>query len=394
METIKRSTCRMCGNDSLGKRLSLGDLYVSDFLPTPNSTGRTKAPLTLVECSACHLVQLSHTAPMELMYSGHYWYRSGLSPVISSDLADIAKWGILESGAQGNDLVLDIGSNDGSFLRAVAEINPKLVRVGVEPATNLFEMTKEASHLAFNDFWPLKIEWRMQKAKLIVAAGMFYDLENPNAFVKGMKKVLADDGVIVAQLMTAKQMLEKTDIGNICHEHLEFYDYKALVQLFESNGLEIYRVEENSINGGSYRLFITHFQEGSVAHPEADLDWRGFRDRIIKNKQDTVAFLEAAKKAGKRIFAYGASTKGSGILQYYGVDAALIEGVADKSPEKWGKYTVGTHIPIVKEEYARLHADIFWVLPYAFLDTFLEREAEWREKGGIFITSTPEFKAL
>jgi hypothetical protein len=163
--------------------------------------------------------------------------------------------------------------------------------------------------------------------------------------------------------------------------------------LFEKNGLEIFKIEENSINGGSYRIFARHYKNGSIKFKEnfTKKDYKDFYKRIEKNKKLCVDFIKDAVKKGKRVYVYGASTKGNTILQYYGLNSKLIEGAADKSPEKWGKYTVGTMIPVVKEEEARKKADYFLVLPWAFFETFKKREKAWLKKGGKFIVPLPNF---
>ena len=191
-------------------------------------------------------------------------------------------------------------------------------------------------------------------------------------------------------------MLETNDLGNVVHEHLEFYSYESLVYLFEKNGLEIFKVEENTINGGSYRLFARHFDKGSIAYPEkfTKQDYLDFHERIKKIKKECVAFIKQEVKKGKKIYAYGASTKGNTILQYFGLDTSLLSGIADKSKEKWGKYTVGSWIPIVNEQEAREKADYFLVLPWAFFETFYQREKEWVQKGGKFIVPFPHFRIV
>jgi hypothetical protein len=236
----------------------------------------------------------------------------------------------------------------------------------------------------------------LKKAKVITALGMFYDMEDPNQFVADATKSLAEDGIFVAQLMCLKNMLEKNDVGNICHEHLEYYSLESLKYLFEKNGLEIFRIEENDINGGSYRLYARHYKNGSIPFDEkfTKEDYLAFYKRIEENKKRCVDFIKQEVKKGKRVYVYGASTKGNTILQYYGLTHELIDGAADKSPEKWGKYTIGTMIPIMNEDEARKRADYFLVMPYAFLNEFLEREKEWRSGGGRFIVPLPNFKVV
>lgn len=395
MNYTTRKTCRVCGDSRLSPILSLGNLYVSTFVKSKKDRG-IKAPLELVFCENCTLLQLKHTAPQELLYSRYYWYRSGTNPVIARDLKEITQAARKLVKPKKGDIVLDIGANDGTLLK----FYPKsLIRVGCEPASNLVKKLKEVTPYVIYDFWNYSL-WKKQfgqkKAKIITAIGMFYDMEDPNQFIRDAVRALDEKGIFIAQLMCLGPMLEKNDLGNICHEHLEYYSFESLKYLFEKNGLEIFKIEENDINGGSYRIFARHLKKGSIKFKEkfTKKDYKDFYKRIEENKRKCVDFIKKEVKKGKKVYVYGASTKGNTILQYYGLDNKLIKGAADKSPEKWGKYTVGTYIPIVKEEQARKEADYFLVLPWAFLETFKKREKAWLKKGGKFIVPLPRFRVV
>jgi len=395
VDYITRATCRVCGSKKLSGIVSLGSLYVNNFVKKEDVGKGVKAPLELVLCESCSLLQLRHTAPQELLYSGFYWYRSGVTETMRRALKEITetvgKMAKLEQGS----VVLDIGANDGTLL----SFYPKgTIRVGCEPADNLVDSLRKNCEHVIHDFWTEGSykKLKLPKAKVVTAIGMFYDMEDPNQFVRDAAKVMSDDGIFVAQLMCLKNMLEKNDVGNLCHEHLEYYSLESLKHLFEKNGLEIFRVEENDINGGSYRLYARHLKSGSVHFDEkfTKEDYQEFFKRVEENRKKCVDFIRQEAKKGKKIYVYGASTKGNTILQYYGLDAELIKGAAERSPEKFGRYTIGTWIPIMPEDEARKNADYFLVLPYAFLNEFIKREEEWRNKGGKFIVPIPEFKVI
>ena len=383
--------CRVCGSTDLERLFSIGDMYISTFVEKKGEN-IGKAPLNLIWCNNCSLVQLEHTAPQELMYSKHYWYRSGLNKVIINDLKEITETASSLVGLKPGDVVLDIGANDGTLLG----FYPKdVIKIGCEPATNLIDEMKKNCDIAITDFWDYeknKNLFEAKKAKIITAIGMFYDMEDPNSFIKDAVRALDKEGIFIAQLMTSKQMLEKNDVGNICHEHIEYYSYESLKYLFEKNGLEIFRVEENSINGGSYRLYARHFKTGSINYPEnvGKAEYFNFVRKIEKNKEDCVKLVRELIKNGKKVYGYAASTKGNTILQYYGLNNEDIAGIAEISEEKLGKYAVGSNIPIVREDGARKNADYFLVLPYAFKDSFIKREREWLKKRGKFIFCTPK----
>lgn len=401
METIKRTTCRLCGAGKMSEILSLGDQYINDFVPLEKVGKGLKAPLDLVMCDNCSLLQLRHTAPQELLYSRYYWYRSGVTDTMCRALRDITAEIESMISLRSGDVVLDIGANDGTMLATYTA--PGIRKVGCEPANNLVDALRKNTEYVMHDFWgyeryiELAAKWGFGKARVITAIGMFYDLEDPNKFIADARKALTNDGIFVAQLMCLAPMLQKNDLGNICHEHLEYYSLQSLKYLFETNGLEMFKIEENEVNGGSYRIFARHYKGTGLKFDEKITleDVLAFAKRIKNNRDRCIAFIKEEVAKGKKIYVYGASTKGNVILQYYGLDNTLITAASERSPEKWGKYTVGTWIPIVSEEEARkANPDYFLVLPWAFFQEFYEREKEWRNTGGKFIVPLPEFRVV
>ena len=406
---LTRTTCRVCDSPRLETLYSLGELYVSNFVGKDESG--PKAPLEMVLCENCTLVQLRHTAPQDFMYTRFYWYRSGVTDTMKKALRDITEKIEKMMRLKKGDVVLDIGSNDGTLLRTYR--TKGLVRAGVEPATNLEEEGRRGLNYFISDFWNADSYQQTvpKKAAVITAIGMFYDMEDPKQFIRDAAAVLREDGVFIAQLMCLKNMLDTNDVGNICHEHLEYYSLSALEYLFDKNNFEIIDIEHNEVNGGSYRIYAR--LKGSKVKPlsgaaerlsfykeaerklnakQAHLDF--FR-RVEANKDRCVEFIRSETAQGKKVWVYGASTKGNTILQYFGLDHRLIAGASERSPEKWGKVTIGTQIPIVSEEDARrARPDYFLVLPYAFFDEFYEREKQWRLRGGKFLVPLPKFRVV
>ncbi|MGV8151745.1 MAG: class I SAM-dependent methyltransferase [Candidatus Nanoarchaeia archaeon] len=403
-----RDNCRVCNSKNMSELFSLGNLYISNFVEK-GETG-PRAPLDMTFCNNCSLVQLKHTAPQELLYAGFYWYKSGVTDTMKEALRDITKKAEERFHLERGDVVLDIGSNDGTLLRTYQ--TPGIIKVGVEPAKNFKEEGTQGLDYFINDFWTLENynKYLKKKSKITTAIGMFYDMEDPNQFVSDAARSLRKDGVFIAQLMCLKNMIDANDVGNICHEHLEYYSFNSLEYLLNINGLEIFDIEKNNVNGGSYRVYSrldgskVSFDGGkervdAVRQEEKDIcnkkTFADFYQRLEKNKKQCVEFIRKENNLGKKTWVYGASTKGNTILQYYGLTDKDIVAASDRTPSKWGKYTIGTNIPIVSEEDARrANPDYFLVLPYTFINEFYEREKGWREKGGKFIVPLPEFKVL
>ena len=399
--TVKISRCRLCSNKKLFKIHSFGNLFVSNFVSKKDINKGVKAPLNLIYCKNCKLLQLQHSAPQEIMYKKFYWYRSGITNTMKNALKNIfltvRKMSILDKG----DTILDIGANDGTLLKYFKK--DKYITIGCEPAKNLTKFLRRNCDYVLGNFWNSKdlkkilINNKIKKPKLITAIGMFYDLEDPSKFIADTAEVLEDDGVFIAQLMCLESMLKKNDLGNICHEHLEYYSYDSLKYLFEKNGLKIFKMEENDINGGSYRIFCKKNISRSIVYKEKTNLFRikKFIQRVESNKKKCLSFLTNAVKKGLKVYIYGASTKGNTLLQYYGINHKLIKFAAERSPEKWGKYTIGSGIRIISENKARkLNPNYFFVMPYAFIKEFIIREKKWIKKGGKFILPYPNFKVI
>ena len=402
-KTKKIKRCRLCKSKRLNSVHSFGNLYISNFVKKNLIKKSKKAPLNLLHCPNCDLYQLQHTAPQELLYKGFYWYKSGVTQTMKEGLHNIYMESKKFSKLKKNDVVLDIGANDGTMLKYFKNAGYKTI--GCEPAKNLKNELKKNCNFLLNDFWnfqnfsKLQKKYRFKKPKLITAIGMFYDLDNPSIFIRDIYKSLSDDGVFVAQLMCLKSMLEKNDLGNICHEHLEFYSYKSLIYLFETNGFKVIKLEENNINAGSYRIFCTKklSNENSIKVKEdTSLNKvKKFINDVNLSRDKTFSFIKNEVGKGKKVIVYGASTKGNTILQYFNLDNKLIEFAAERSPSKYGKYTVGTGIKIIPEKVARkMNPDYFLVLPWAFLKEFKKREKDWLNKGGKFIVPFPKFRLI
>lgn len=403
MRTITQ--CRSCQNTELVNVLNLGELRLSAFVDVGEET--PKYPLELVLCSRCSLVQLRHTVPAEEMYR-NYWYRSGTNHSMTQELRDIARAATVALGKD-KFIALDIGCNDGTLLRAYDVA--RVTTCGFEPAKNLIQYAQKGVDVVVNDFFNAAA-WRASmpdgiKADIVTSIAMFYDLDDPNEFVRDVAEVMADDGVWVIQMADLKSMLDRNMWDNVCHEHLEYYSLIALENLLSKHGFYVADVQMNNVNGGSIRAFVRKMpgpvSDAVITMREAELadnldttaPYAAFAERVQLLTNELVTLVKSEVAIGKKIYAYGASTKGNTLLQYAGLDYLTISAAAERNPDKWGKYTVGTHIPIISEDQARADKpDYFLVLPWHFRDEFLAREKEYLDSGGSFIFPLPKLEMV
>lgn len=410
-----KEKCRSCGSKNLVDIISLGNQFITDFYDSADHK-TDSMPLELILCDpkkdGCGLLQLKHTTSRERMYR-QYWYRSGINQTMRDALADVTA--NIESliSLEPGDVVIDIGSNDSTLLKSYKTSGLKLV--GFEPAKNLMEYAKIENGTIINDYFNYAEYQKIfgdKKARAITSIAMFYDLEDPNIFVDDIKNSLADDGILIIQMNYLVSMLEQNAFDNIGHEHLEYYSLYALEHLLNRHALEVFDVELNDINGGSFRIYVKHngantrtpdgAQErlNSLRQKESEIGlndlkiYKEFANRLEELKNKTVNFIKEETQKGKTVYLYGASTRGNTLLQYYDLDSKLITAAAERNPDKWGKYTVGTAIPIISEEQARKEKpDYFLVLPWAFIKEFVKRETEFL-KDGKFIVPLPEFEII
>jgi len=416
---ITRTTCRICGSTELTPVLSLGNHRIAGAFADPNGNQPVERaiPLELVRCDmtrdeqACGLLQTKHTVPGSILYSS-YWYRSGVNRTMIDNLHGIAHGVEAIVPLEAGDLVVDIGCNDGTLLDGYQASG--LRYLGFDPS-DVSRYAVAKGYDVVNDFFSgvgLRQRRPDQKAKAITSIAMFYDLEQPRAFVADVASALADSGIWVIELHYLPQMLERNAFDAIVHEHLEYYSLAVIERLLGEEGLEVVSAELNDINGGSVRLFIGHagrhqstpeqtarITELRIAEFELALDapepYETFRIGVERVRDDLVALCRKLVDEGRTIHVYGASTKGNTILQYAGIDHTLIAAAADRNPDKWGSETIGTKIPIISEEESRaMNPDYYLALPWHFLDEFLDRETDFLARGGQFIVPLPEVRVV
>lgn len=402
--------------------LKLGDHYVSDFLNADESSAdRSKYSLDLYLDEAIGAVRLkSETLPPPEAMWGRYWYRSGTNATMTKELGSIVAEITSRINYKPGDIWLDIACNDGTLLRQVPH---DMVRVGIDPCDDEFYKESSKHGTIVQDYFSAEA-WKKSgygdfKARVITCIAMFYDLDDANPFIKDLEAVLDDDGVLVLQMSYTPLMLQQLAFDNICHEHVYYHSLNSIAALFVPHGFQIVDANVNDTNGGSIRIYLTKqkanptsfgtaqlrqvcaYRTDSIMNFEriADISdpyvWKIFGEKLQALKISLIDFVRTARAEGKTIYGYGASTKGNTLLQYFGLTNKDIVAIAERSPYKFGKKTVGTEIPIVSEEEMRAaKPDYLLVLPWHFIDEFVKRETDFLNAGGALVVPCPEFKII
>jgi len=396
MDYTVQESCRIC-KGNLKDIFSLGNIYPSGFV---DKTKGKPIPLSLVECEDCHLVQEKYNVPLDNMYRT-YFYQSAINPSMVSSLQEIVTEIENTIKIEDLDVLVDIGCNDGTLLSLYK--NKTAYKIGYDPALNLADKAKGHCNTFINDYFN-KDSYYFNKAKVVTAIAMFYDLPDPNKFVEDVDKILTDDGIFVVQFTDLVSMLRINAFDNICHEHLEYYKLDDVINLLNKHNLNVFRVSYNKVNGGSIRIFAsrisTFLNEDNVYNslqqelayldsPEGSI--KAFNDRIQNIKKIVLEFLIRSNDGGIRVFGMGASTKGNTLLQYFGINKNLLKAIAEVNPDKFGKVTIGTEIPIISEDEAfGEYPDIYFLLPWHFWDNIINKNIKFLEDGGAFVVPLPD----
>lgn len=407
----------------LTELFTLGDLYVSDFLATDEAPVTPPSPLRVMMDDVTSEVRLERPVDPHLMY-GRYWYRSGTNATMTRELKDVVDSVLRVKQDLAGGVWLDIASNDGTLL---SHVPGDMFRVGIDPADQSFVRECRAhADAVIQDFFSAEAYQRVapahrsgRRADVVTCIAMFYDLDDPDPFLADVREVLADDGVFVLQMSYSPLMLAQVAFDNICHEHVFYYTLSTLQARLAKAGFRVVDCQLNDVNGGSFRVYATKneadptkfgtqpYRDVCRFRVEQTLDhelveqwnspsrWRDFFRRIESLKRQTVDFVREAKADGKTVWGYGASTKGNTLLQYFGLDHTMLDGIAERSHYKFGLRTVGTDVPIYSEEQMRVDPpDYLLVLPWHFIAEFVQREHRYLEGGGKFVVPCPEFRVI
>jgi len=346
------------------------------------------------------------------MYGDTYGYRSGLNQSMVKHLQNKVNKILSFIKLVKGDVVIDIGSNDATLLKAYP--NADVNFYGVDPSAAKFRQYYTDNIKLITEFFPSNSLIEIldnKRAKIITSISMFYDLERPLEFVKAIHDSLDENGVWVFEQSYMPTMFKTNSYDTVCHEHLEYYCVKQIKWMMDSVGFNIVDIELNTINGGSFSVtvakkvstifkentkLVNQFLEKEVSDGFNKIaTYNVFAENVAKHKGELVALLIRLKKEGKKVLGYGASTKGNVVLQFCGITPELLPFVAEVNDDKFGAYTPGTLIPIISEfEAKNMNPDYFLVLPWHFKDNFLIRESAYIKNGGQLIFPLPEIEII
>ena len=406
--------CKNCNQKILKKVITIGMQPISSVFLSKKNKSLKKYPLDLFECQNCKLVQFNKLAPQQNMYGTTYGYRTSLSKMMISHMnkkfKKILKMNVVRDGSN----VLDIGSNDGTFLNFFTRKKNKSNFIGIDPSAKKFsKYYKKDINLIIDFFSFSKINNFLNKKKiknknfaLISSFAMFYDIINPNLFCKSIYNLLERNGIWILEMSYFPLLLSNLTYDQICHEHVTYYTLSSFNNIVKKNGLKIIDISFNEINGGSIEIICSKKNSNFKANKQKiknvfnkenkinNKSYNQFNKRIYNVKKKINIFLNKYAKT-KKIIGYGASTKGNIVLNHCGINSKHMRFICDGNPEKHGKYTPGSNIKIIsKEKMRKLNPDYLFVLIWSFRSEVIKQEEKYIRNGGKLIFHLPRFHII
>jgi NDP-4-keto-2,6-dideoxyhexose 3-C-methyltransferase len=393
------STCLICGSNKLIQVVSLGNQPLSGVFPEPNEPDPPSTPLNLMFCNSvinnipCRNVQLSHVANLESMYGANYGYNSSLSNKMLEHLKLLAESIIEMENINSDDYILDIGCNDGSLLNLFSSLSSNLI--GVDPSGEKFIHLMNAEITFFPEFFPSKsLNQFMGKKrfKLVTSIAMFYDLLQPLDFALSIYEILEENGLWVVELAEMTSFLRNLSYDQICHEHVLYYDSNQMINIASKAGFKLERISFNGMNGGSACYY---FRKSEITEqlrtPMVNLElYHQLNWRIQANKFDIRSIIDLVKNNDKKIFGYGASTKGNVLANFVEISSNDMPFISDANEFKWGRHTPGTRIPIISHtEMREINPDYLFVFIWHLRDEVINNEMNYLKNGGKLIFPLP-----
>ena len=400
--------CRNCKSKKLITLFSLGNLCFTGKFSSLNDNIKKK-PVTVVLCKSCELVQLAHNYDLKYLYGPDYGYRTGINRTMTDHVKKITQTLAKKTSLKKNDLVLDIASNDGTLLNSYKK---NIIKFGVDPILNKYKKNYKNIRYSISGFFSAsKVKEKTKKKfKIISALSVFYDLLNPNKFLRDVKTLLLPEGVFLLEFADLASIIKYKMFDTICHEHLEYYSSKVIINLVKKNDLRVFDIKQNFINGSSKQYYICHKNSkikskskiiNKTLRSESKLKlntvktFKEFIQKINFLKTQLNNKIKYIRRNNQSIHCYGASTKGNVLLQYFNIDNKKISFAAERNKNKYGLVTPGSKIKIISEENSRkMRPDYYLVLPWHFKKEILKREKNTLRTGTKFIFPLPNFEII
>ncbi|NMC91830.1 MAG: class I SAM-dependent methyltransferase [Smithella sp.] len=406
--------CRHCGAEVALTLIDLGSAPPSNAYLTKLTMRRPEKwfPLKVLVCESCWLVQAEAYSRAAELFNDEYAYFSSFSAIWLAHAEQYLQAVVKRFGLSGRSHVVEVASNDGYLLQYVRQRG--IPCLGIEPTAGTAAAARLKGIETLEEFFGVDLAQRLadrgRQADLMVANNVLAHVPDINDFVKGFAILLKPHGVATFEFPHLMQLIEQKQFDTIYHEHFSYLSFRTVHQIFRTNGLSVFDVEELDTHGGSLRVFAqrsdagTQAVSGKVAHllereAAAGMNkaayYRGFQEQANKVKNDFLVFLLEAARQGKTVAAYGAAAKGNTLLNYAGIRPDLLPYVVDKNPNKQGKYLPGSRIPIVSEDHLRKQRpDYVVILPWNLKAEIMEQLSYVRDWGGRFVTAVPELQIV
>lgn len=395
--------CRICGS-KIKKFLDLGEQPLANSFPKSKDEIEAKYPLEVFWCEDCNLVQLGNVVDREEVFRDYIYFSSGM-PKLSNHFKTYAE-DVINRFLKKGGSVVELACNDGILLKHFKDKGYKVL--GIDPAKNIRLVSEKLEIDVIVDFFSEDLAKSLPQTDVIIANNVVAHIDDHHDLARGIFKLLKDDGVFVLEAPYLMDMFENLTYDTIYHEHLSYLAVRPLKRLFEQYGLEIFEVQVNEIQGYSLRIFIGHKGKHEITpsvqryiNQELTMGLNKFEtyeelaQRIIAQKVKLMNLLLDLKDGGKRIAAYGAPAKGNTVLNYCGIDNTILDYALEDLSNKQGLYTPGTYIPIVSSEYAHANEpDYYLMLAWNYRNAILEKEQEFRNRGGRFIIPVEGIKII
>lgn len=402
----RRSTCRLCGGGRLTEVLSLAPTPPANAFVADPSVHQPRFPLDVFFCEDCAHAQLLDVVDPEILFAD-YVYVSGTSPVFVTHFGDYARAMIDDYGLSADDLVVDIGSNDGTFLRFFRDAGLNVL--GVDPARDIARRATESGIETVTAFFDPTLSDEIRRshgvARLVSANNVFAHIDDLASVVDGVRRLLSDDGVFTFEVSYLADVYADTLFDTIYHEHLDYHSVKPLVGFFAANGMELIAAHRVPTHGGSLRGVAQpaggpRAVDSSVADRVAEearlgLDraetLRDFGARIDAVRDVLVERLDALKSGGRSIAGFGAPAKATTLMHHFAIGPDVIDFIVDDSPLKQGLFTPGLHIPVLGADVlAERKPDYLLILAWNFARAIMRKHSAFASAGGRFIVPLPD----